>query len=133
MGQRGRAPAPVALQLLKGETRPSRLNRAPDVQEPPIMPSDLSPEVAAVWRRVLESIAVSSHIGRSHAETFRQYCEITAAANAMQPKGSKEWRDLVNLHRQLARELCLTPATGAHLQGTAAPKSKLDKYVGRTG
>lgn len=133
MGQRGFAPAPVALKVLKGETRPSRLAGAPQPQDPPDLPPDLSPEAAAVWVRVLENIAVSSHIGPGHAETFRQYCEVTAAANAMQPKGSKEWRELVNIHRQLARELCLTPATGAGLQGVNAPKSKLDKYVPRAG
>ena len=47
----------------------------------------------------------------------------------MKPKGSKEWRELVNVNRQLARELCLTPATGAHLGKVATPERKLDKYL----
>jgi hypothetical protein len=43
---------------------------------------------------------------------------------------SKEWRELANLHRPLARELCLTPATGASLPGRARkPETKLSKYV----
>lgn len=129
MGQRGPQPAPVALQLLKGETRPSRLAKAPQPQDAPTKPDDLDAAAARVWDRVLEATALTRHIGPGHAETFRQYCETTATMNAMRPKGSKEWRELASLHHQLARGLCLTPATGAGLKGTAAPGRKLDKYI----
>ncbi len=129
MGQRGKAPAPVALKVLKGETRPSRLNIAPKPVDPPTRPDDLDPAVAAVWDRVLEATAHTAHIGQSHAETFRHYCEVTVTVNAMQPKGSKEWRELVNVHRQLARELCLTPATGGHLAGKVTSDRKLDRFT----
>lgn len=126
MGQRGPAPEPVALKLLKGETRPSQLGKAPAAVDPPNKPDDLSAGAAKVWDRIL---GVTDHIGERYVETFRQYCETTAAVNAMQPKGSKEWRELVNVHRQLARELCLTPATGAALTKPKAPERKLDKYL----
>lgn len=126
MGQRGPAPEPVALKLLKGETRPSQLGKAPMAVDPPSKPDDLGAPAGRVWDRILR---VTDHIGERYVETFRQYCETTAALNAMQPKGSKEWRELVNIHRQLARELCLTPATGAALAKPKPPERKLDKYV----
>lgn len=128
MGQRGKAPAPRALQLLKGETRPSRLKTAPGPQVAPDRPDDLTADAAAVWDRVMAAIADSAHIGPRHAETFAQFCEAVAAARAMKPKGTKEWRELVNVSTKLARELCLTPATGANL-GSKAPVRKLDKYL----
>jgi len=85
--------------------------------------------VEKVWDRVLAATAHTAHIGPGHADTFRHYCEVTAAANAMKPKGTKEWRELVNTHRQIARELCLTPATGAHLAGKVTSERKLDRYT----
>lgn len=125
MGQRGPAPEPRALKLIKGETRPSQLGKAPDPQDPPRKP-DLSTEAGEVWDRLL---AVTDHIGERYAETFRQFCETTAAINGMKPKGTKEWRELVNIHRQLARELCLTPATGASLTKPKPAETKLGKYL----
>jgi phage terminase small subunit len=113
--------------LLRGESRPSRTATSPKDQEPPSKPADLDAGAAAEWDRIL---GVTTHIGAAHASIFRAYCEATAAANAMKPKGSREWSNLVNLHRQLARELCLTPATGAHLVGTVKQKEdKLAKFL----
>lgn len=126
MGQRGPAPAPIALKVLKGTTRKDRDIVSPGKTAPPAKPDDLGEVAGQVWDRTL---AVTDHIGEGHAQTFRMFCETAAAANAMRPKGSKEWRELVNANRQLARELCLTPATGAHLGKTAAPERKLDKYL----
>ena len=126
MGQRGPAPLPVALKVLRGETRPSRLRYSPHSVTPPAKPGDLDAAAGRVWDRIL---AVTDHIGERYVETFRQFCETTATMNAMRPKGSKEWRELANVHRQLARELCLTPATGAALAKPIAPARKLDKYV----
>ena len=126
MGQRGPAPAPAKLKLLRGETRPSQHRNAPSAVPPPTKPVGLDSASAEVWDRIL---AVTDHIGDRYAETFRQFCETTATMNAMWPKGSKEWRELANVHRQLARELCLTPATGAALAKPATPERKLDKYI----
>ena len=126
MGQRGPAPEPVALKLLKGETRPSQQITSPGPMDPPAKPDDMGEVAGRVWDRLL---AVTDHIGERYSETFRQYCETTATMNAMRPKGSKEWRELANVHRQLARELCLTPATGASLTKPKAPERKLDRYV----
>jgi hypothetical protein len=93
---------------------------------PPTKASDLSTAAALVWDRILN---VTDHIGERYADTFRHYCETTATMTAMMPKGSKEWRELANVHRQLARELCLTPATGAALTKPKAPERKLDRYL----
>ena len=129
MGQRGPAPEPAALRILKGETRPSQLKGAPGPQEPPKRPADLSPDAAKVWDRILRATADTSHIGQAHAEALRQYAELTVQINAMQPKGSKEWRDLVFIHLRLARELCLTPATSTNLIKQANAEDKLSKYL----
>ena len=126
MGQRGPAPEPVSLKILKGETRPSQLGHAPGPVDPPAKPDDMDAAAGKVWDRIL---SVTDHIGERYVETFRQYCETTATMNAMRPKGSKEWRELANVHRQLARELCLTPATGAALTKQKPPESKLAKYI----
>jgi phage terminase small subunit len=94
------------------------------------MPDDLAADAVKVWNRVMAATAHTAHIGPGHAETFRQYCEATAALNAWKPKGTKEWRELANLHRQLARELCLTPATGANLTSRRTePERKLARYT----
>ena len=134
MGQRGRAPEPAALRILKGETRPSQLNTAPQPQSPPIKPPGLSTPAAVIWDRVLLATAHTSHIGPGHAEAFRQYCEATAAEVAIpeKEKGSRAWCELAALSLKYARELCLTPATGAALR--AKPNAtKLDRYIARTG
>lgn len=130
MGQRGPAPEPLKLRALKGETRPSRIDHAPKPQDAPQKPAGLSPEASEVWDRILEATAHQGHIGEAHADTFRTYCEITARLFRSVDPMSKEWRELANSHRQLARELCLTPATGANLPGrNQAPKDKLAKYL----
>ena len=129
MGQRGPSPAPVALKLLRGETRPSRTRTAPQPTDPPDKPGDLTPEASALWDEVLEATRASSHIGRSHAQALRQYVDVTATLNAMRPKGSKEWRELVLVSLRLARELCLTPATGGHLSARPTAERKLDRFT----
>jgi hypothetical protein len=128
MGQRGPAPEPARLRMLKGEHRPSQLTGAPQPQAAPAKPI-LTKAASDVWDRVLTATADTAHIGPGHAETFRQYCETVAALNAMRPKGSKEWRELVLINLRLARELCLTPATGTNLGRAKAPARKLDKYI----
>jgi hypothetical protein len=126
-------PQPAVLRVLKGETRPSQVGRNPKPQEPPVRPDDLAPAEVAVWDRIMAATAHTRHIGQLHADAFRHYCEVTVAAQEMQPKGSKEWRELVNTHRQLARELCLTPATSGHLAGKIASERKLDRFTHKTG
>lgn len=132
MGQRGPAPEPLELKVLRGRSAPSRVANSPGVQEPPQKPP-LTPAAEAIWDRILEATANTSHIGPGHADVFRQFCETTAAEQAMQPKGSKEWQNLVLVSLRLARELCLTPATSAGLVQAKAPTNKLDKYLTKSG
>src|SRR5437660_1164931 len=53
MGRRGPAPTPTRLRVLRGETRPSQVNRAEP--EPlagqPVAPADLDPDAREVWAR----------------------------------------------------------------------------------
>ena len=48
----------------------------------------------------------------------------------MQPKGSKEWRELVLVHLRLARELCLTPATSTNLRAAKPTEDRLAEFIG---
>ena len=129
MGQRGPAPAPIALRIMRGEDHKDRLNRAPQPTDPPLKPDDLTPGAAVLWDEVIAATRSSSHIGRSHAHALRQYCEVTSTLNAMQPKGSREWCNLVLVSLRLARELCLTPATGGHLSSKPTAERKLDRFI----
>lgn len=129
MGQRGPAPEPARLRILKGETRPSQLKDAPGPQEPPHKPRGMTPAASKVWDRVLAATSYTQHIGEPHADTLRTFCEVTATLQKRNDPSSKEWRDLANTQRQLARELCLTPATGANLVPQAQEEDKLAKYL----
>lgn len=133
MGQRGPAPAPVALKVLKNE-RKDRIATAPKEQDAPVKPDGLSDGAAVVWDRVMDATAHTRHIGQHHADILRRYCEVVATLDGWAQPASKEWRELANVQRQLARELCLTPATGGHLPGKVTQERKLDRFIGtRTG
>ena len=133
MGQRGIAPQPLELKILKGRAAPSRLTANPGVVPPPAKPADLSPAASAVWDRILEATAATSHIGQAHADTLRLFCETTATEQAMNPKGSREWQNVVLVSLRLARELCLTPATSAGLVRARTPDRAIDKYLAKPG
>ena len=148
MGRRGPAPTPTALKILRGETRPSRINR----DEPrPVgdlvpMPSDMSSAAQAVWRRVLREFGHSGVIRgadgdvmRIYAETVARYEQASRLLDASGPliKGARGGelvknplhqivRDNADEVRQFARELGLTPAArvGLHdANGRATPAS----------
>jgi P27 family predicted phage terminase small subunit len=56
MGARGPKPAPAALKLVRGETRPSRVNYQEPKPPVPVelpAPSTLTPEGAEVWNRLV--------------------------------------------------------------------------------
>ena len=129
MGQRGPAPAPAALKILRGDPNKARIERAPQPMPPPTRPEGMTAEAVIVWDRILEAISLTSHIGQPHAEALRQYAELTVTINAMHPKGSKEWRELVLVHLRLARELCLTQATSTNLIRRQPTQRKLDRFL----
>ena len=80
MGARGPLPTPTKLKVLRGETRPSRLNRT----EPrprsnrPRMPLDMGPVAKTVWRHVLREMGATGVITAGDADVLRVYCESVA-------------------------------------------------------
>jgi len=131
VGRRGPAPTPTALKLLRGETRPSRINR--DEPRPlgelgPI--PDISPEAQAVWRHVVGAFGHTGVLRGADSDVLRIYCETVArydkASRLLDASGpliaGARGRELVKnpLHqvvrddavliRSLAGELGLTPA-----------------------
>src|SRR4051794_31569557 len=130
MGARGPARTPVKLKLLRGETRPSRLNRAEPrpASNRPKMPADLTTAAAHVWRKVMRDMSATGVITAADAEILRAYCEAAAryhfAGRMLEQSGPlvrgqkgelvknplhQIVRDNVVLLRALARELGLTP------------------------
>lgn len=136
MGRRGPTPTPTKVKMLRGETRPSRLNLhepmpAPDV---PKIPADMDAEAKVVWRRVLRDMRHTGVIRAADADILRCYCEAVSryaqAARLYAQSGPIVKRDgnLVKnpLHqvardnadeiRQFARELGLSPSARVGLR-----------------
>jgi P27 family predicted phage terminase small subunit len=136
LGRRGPAPTPTKVKILRGETRPSRLN----IHEPipssdvPKMPADMDAEAKAVWRRVISSMGHTGVIRVPDSDILRCYCEAVSryaqAARLYAGSGPLVRRDagLVKnpLHqvirddgdqiRLFARELGLSPSARAGLR-----------------
>ena len=142
MGRRGPAPAPDAVKLARGETRPSRLNgREPTARaKPPRMPRDMSDRAKTEWRRVLREMADTGVIAGADAAVLRCYCEAVAryedAAVAyagstalVRSRGglvtnplARIVRDSADQVRLFARELGLSPAARANLSLSIGPE-----------
>ncbi len=150
MGRRGPAPAPTKVKMLRGETRPSRINRDEPrpVGELVPIPTDIASEAQAVWRRVLKAFGHTGVIRGADGDVMRIYCETVAryerASRLLDQTGplvrgarSGELvknplhqivRDNAVLIRSLAGELGLTPAArvGLHADGrTPGPSTVL--------
>ena len=80
MGARGPVPAPTRIKLLRGETRPSRVNYTEPLPPSgmPRMPADMSDEAKRVWRRVARDSA-RGVVRAINADTLRCYCEAVAS------------------------------------------------------
>lgn len=135
MGRRGPAPAPAAVQLLKGETRPSRVNfLAPlPASQVPHLPRDMDDVAKQVWRRIVRN-SPAGLIRSVDADMLRAYCEAvsryTQAAKLYAQSGPLILRDdgfvKTPLHqvvrddadqiRLFARELGLSPSARAGLR-----------------
>lgn len=138
MGRRGPPQTPTKLKLLRGESRPARINR----KEPqpranrPKMPRGLGQRAAQVWREVMRDFAHTGVLTAVDAPTLRAYCEAVAryeqAAQLLEESGPvvrgarrgdlvrnplhQVMRDNADLMRQMARELGLTPSARTGLQ-----------------
>ncbi len=132
MGSRGPAPLPTKLKLLRGETRPSRLNAHPAQPAPhaPEKPTNLGEAATVVWERVLAEQAPGI-IWAAHTDILHAYCEAVVrheeavrllARSGLLVRGARG-QELVrnpllaivraeaDLMRLLARELGLTPSS----------------------
>ena len=137
MGRRGPAPTPTKIKLLKGETRPVRLNaREPQPsRDLPKLPTDMEPAAKVVWQRVLRDMGSTGVITAADTDMFRAYCESVASYQAAGVLLSKSGplvrgqkgelvknplhqivRDNRDAIRLLARELGLSPSARAGLR-----------------
>ncbi len=146
VGRRGPAPEPVRLRMLKGETRPSQVNRRAPEPRPdrPVMPADMDDAAQVVWQRVEREVGATGIITAGDTDTLRCYCEAVAqyvaALALLRTSGLLIRRrdDLVKnpLHqvvrdhrdaiRLFARELGLTPSARSSL---VAPEKVKDDPV----
>ncbi len=83
MGGKGFAPAPTKVKLLRGETRPSRVNYREPLPDSklPTMPSDMDAAAKTVWGRVMRTMGKTGVIRASDTDTLRCYCEAVARYN----------------------------------------------------
>lgn len=75
MGKRGPKPVPRPLRLLRGQTRSSQdvTTPRPQASGAPVCPSDLDPQVQAVWRRTVRSMPPGLY-ARADEATLRAFC-----------------------------------------------------------
>jgi P27 family predicted phage terminase small subunit len=83
MGARGPVGAPTKVKLLRGETRPSRVNYREPIPSSklPKMPADMEEEAKVVWRRVIRTMGKTGVIRASHHDMLRGLCEAVADYN----------------------------------------------------
>jgi len=123
--------------MLRGETRPSRLNLHEPMPSPdvPKMPADMDPEAKTVWRRVLREMRYMGVVRAADTDVLRAYCEGVVryqhAARLLAQSGPlvrgqrgelvknplhQVVRDNADEIRQFARELGLSPSARAGLR-----------------
>ena len=153
MGRRGPAPTPTALKILRGETRPSRINgdEPRPVGELVPIPEDISPEAQAVWRRVLREFGHTGVIRGADGDVMRIYCETVARYEKTSRlldqsgplvRGARSGelvknplhqivRDNATLVRSLAGELGLSPAARVGLHDANGRATKVSTTLQR--
>ncbi len=153
MGRRGPAPTPTKLKLLRGETRPSRVNYAePEpLRHLPERPTDLITGADAVWGRVITELGHSGTITGADRDLLRVYSEVVVRyeqASVMLAgsgpvivgarKGEIVRNPLTSIVRDLgmqlvvlARELGLSPSarSGIRAPSDAEPGARLAAFL----
>lgn len=143
MGKRGPKPTPTRLRVLRGETRPSRIDR--DEPQPlptfPDPPAHLSEAAKAVWEHVRAQMAHTRVIRGADADILELYCETLVryreasdllAKSGFLIKGARHGelvknplvamvRDTGSGVRALAGELGLTPSSRSSLRAGESP------------
>ena len=138
MGQRGPASMPTRLKVLRGETRPSRVNY--DEPLPTTLnlnvPEDMSADAREVWAAIVQAVHHTGVLTSADTDTLRLYCEAVVRYRSAEDMLVKTGplikgrngefvknplhqivRDNALLMRSLARELGLTPAARSGLRG----------------
>lgn len=157
MGRRGPAPAPTRLKLLRGETRPSRVNYREPRPAPglPDAPADLTPDARAAWDRVVTELGHTGVLTGADRDVLRLYVEALVryeqaaalyAGSGPLIRGARAGelvknplapivRDAATLVLSLARELGLTPSarSGLRAPGTSQPGARLEAFLRQSG
>jgi P27 family predicted phage terminase small subunit len=153
MGRRGPPPAPTKLKLLRGETRPSRVNYAePEpLRHLPEQPTDLIAGAAVVWGHVLSELGHTGTLTgadrdllRVYVETVVRYEEASVLLATSGPlivgarRGDVVRNPLTSIVRDLgtqlvvlARELGLSPSarSGIRAPSDAEPGARLATFL----
>lgn len=142
MGKRGPRPYPTALKLLHGEAHQDRINkdepkpRPAEMEEPP----DASPEVLAVWRRMVHELEAMGLAFASDADALRCFCEAVVThrkacdllkqspilvkspntGHLIRNPALQIQRDAAQVIRQFAQEFGLTPSARSTIRANDA-------------
>jgi P27 family predicted phage terminase small subunit len=150
---------PTRLKVLRGETRPSRLNhREPQPRAGlPRMPPDMTDRAKQVWRRIVRDYGATGVLTTVDADVLRIYCEsvaryeqagalFDASGPVIRATGTgarrgelvknplaQIVRDQADLVRSMARELGLTPSarSGLHALEDLGEADPLDALLRR--
>jgi P27 family predicted phage terminase small subunit len=135
---RGRKPTPTALKVVRGETRPSRLNKNEPKHAPraPGCPSWLRPEAKAEWRRVVPELDRVGMLARVDRAALTAYCVCWALMveadrdvqehGVVLEEGKRNpslltAKDMATQVRLFAAEFGLTPSSRARMDAPVAP------------
>ena len=130
-GRTGRTPLPTHLKLLKGETRPSRLNaREPRPRLGAKSPAWLSPSARTEWNRLAPDLEACGVLTRVDADCLAIYCvmlvnvrDALESGQGVEPRAMGEWR-------QWAMQQGLTPASRGRVQAVEPSKGgQLARYL----
>ena len=138
MGRRGPAPTPTKVKMLRGETRPSRLNLREPMPSPdvPKMPADMDADAKAVWRRVLRDMRHTGVIRAADADVLRCYCEAVSgyarrpgctrsrARSSVARRGARQEPAPPGRPRQRRRDPPVRPRTRSVALGAGRPADR---------
>jgi P27 family predicted phage terminase small subunit len=137
MGRRGRPPEPTKLRLLKGETRPCRINDKEPIPRdaPPEPPKGMDPAVREIWDYTLRELQAMGVACAADRDTLRCYCEAVVAhrkasevlaktailvrgmhGNMVRNPALQIQRDAAHVVRAFAQEFGLTPSGRTRIQ-----------------
>ena len=148
MGARGPKPAPTVLKLLRGETRPSRVNHAEPTLPPP---STLSPPPTLKgaglreWLRLVGSLSTAGVLTDGDMSLFEDFCRALSDLRRCEAKAARLGLEraiatgvqgtAIKLRAQVTQlraHLGLTPSSRSGIRGTVKPPvSKLDSLLSR--